>query len=270
MPATESPLVTILVPSFNEDPATIRESFQAIRQQTWENFECLVIDESSDPIRAEGIRAECHLDSRFKYLRPDTRLGLAGSLNHGLTQSKGLFIARCDSDDICLPNRIALQVEYLLGHPGIGILGGAIEIIDETGVHLGQRSYPLDHDSISSAMMLINALAHPTVMFRRELPEIHGGYDPAFRYSEDLELWLRWLNAGVKFANLPQIILKYRQQFTSRNQLHWAFNRQARLRHFSRQHLVLRTVGLVGIAIWSKIPKQLQERLFRALIFKRT
>lgn len=266
----ESPLVTILVPSFNEDGTTIRESFEALRQQTWQDFECLVIDESTDAARAAAIQAECDLDSRFKYLRPETRLGLAGSLNFGLSQAKGLFIARCDSDDICLPDRIASQANYLQEHPDIGILGGAMEIIDEDGTHLGYRSYPLEHSSICSAMMLINALAHPTVMFRREVPKLYGGYDPSFRYSEDLELWLRWLNAGVRFANLPQVVLKYRQQSTSRNQAHWAFNRRARWRHFNRRHLILRTVGLVGITVWSKIPKGLQERLFRILIFKRS
>lgn len=270
MPDSATPLVTILIPSFNEDPLIIKESFQGIRDQTWQDFECLVIDESTDPARAESIRSECSLDPRFRYIRPETRLGLAGSLNLGLAQAKGLFIGRCDSDDICLPNRLELQVDFLRNHPEVGIVGGAIEIIDDSGATKGTRSYPLDHASISSSMMMVNALAHPTVMFRRELPRIHGSYDPAFRFSEDLELWLRWLNAGVQFANLPQVVLKYRQQSTSRNRAHWKFNRKARRRHFSRKHLILRTAGIVGIAVWSRIPRRLQEKLFRLLMFNRS
>ncbi len=269
MRSIDPPMITILVPSFNEDRATVSASFQAIREQTCRDFECLVIDESTDPARAESILSECSLDQRFRYIHPESRLGLAGSLNLGLAQARGRLIARCDSDDLCLPNRLELQRDFLQDHPEIGIVGGAIEIIDEACQTKGYRAYPLDHASIASAMMMVNAMAHPTVMFRRELPELHGSYDPAFLCSEDLELWLRWLNRGVRFANLPQVILKYRQQSTIRNQAHWKFNRLARRRHFSRKHIVLRTAGLVGITIWSRIPSCIQERLFRILLFKR-
>jgi glycosyltransferase involved in cell wall biosynthesis len=269
MQPSDAPKVSILVPSFNEAPATITESLLAIRNQTFRDFECLVIDESTDPAKAAAIQTECALDPRFRYIHPDSRLGLAGSLNLGLATANGALIARCDADDVCLPNRLDLQVQFLQEHPNIGILGGTMDIIDETGRTTGHRGYPLKHDDIARTMMLTNAMAHPTVMFRRDLPERFGPYDPTFRFSEDLELWLRWLNAGVRFANLPQTLLKYRQQVTTRSIDHWRFNLLARRRHYSTHHLVLRTAGIAGIAIWSRIPKLLQERLFRAVMFTR-
>ena len=263
-----APRVSILVPSFNEAPATIAESLNAIRCQTFVDFECLVIDESTDPAKALAIQQECARDSRFQYLHPNSRLGLAGSLNLGLRQAKGTFIARCDADDVCLPDRLELQVHYLVKFPDVGVLGGAMQIMDDAGCGTGLRTYPLRHKDIESSMMLTNAMAHPTVMFRRDLPERYGAYDPTFKYSEDLELWLRWLNAGVKFANLPDTLLRYRQQVTTRHIDNWRFNLMARKRHYNRRRLILRTVGIVGIVVWSRIPKPLQEYLFRVVMFR--
>ena len=238
-----APKVTILLPSFNEALAVIGESLGAIRCQTFSDFECLVIDESTDPAKALAIQEECARDSRFHYLHPDSRLGLAGSLNLGLQFAKGVLIARCDADDICLPNRLELQVQYLENHPEVGVLGGTIQIIDNTGCVTGSRTYPLMHADIESSMMLTNAMAHPTIMFRRDLPAQYGFYDPTFRYCEDLELWLRWLNAGIQFANLPDTLLKYRKQVTIRHSDHWWFNLMARKRHYCKRRLMLRTAG---------------------------
>lgn len=269
MPHSNTPTVSILVPSFNEDPVTVENSFQGIREQTWSDFECLVIDESTDPQKAEAIRAECKKDARFRYIRPESRVGLAGSLNIGLAQARGSLIARCDSDDVCLPNRLTLQVHFLEKHPEVGIVGGAMEIIDDSGNTTGFRKYPQTHNAISKSMMFTNAMAHPTVLFRRSIVDLFGAYEPAFRYSEDLELWLRWLNAGVIFANLPNTVLKYRQQVTVRHGDNWSYNLKARWRNYSSQHWVLRIAGMLGVAVWSTIPASLQENLFRVLLFRR-
>lgn len=267
--AANSPLVSILIPTFNENPDTIALSFQSIRNQTWQDFECLVIDESTDGDKAEAIRRECELDDRFTYIHPESRLGLAGSLNLGLAQARGNLIARCDSDDICLPDRMDAQVSFLENHPEVGIVGGSVEIVDDAGASAGFRHYPCSHKAIYSSMMLTNAMAHPTVMFRKSIADSFGTYDPKFRYAEDLELWLRWLNAGVQFRNLQQVLLKYRQQTTTREIENWRYNLRARVRHYSYTHLLARTLGIVGIAIWSRIPPPLQERLFRVLLFRR-
>ena len=267
---TEStPRISILVPSFNEALSTIRESLDAIRCQTFQDFECLVIDESTDPAKAEAIKDLCARDGRFYYIHPDSRLGLAASLNLGLQISKGEFIARCDSDDVCLPNRLELQVNYLERHPEIGVLGGFMQIINDNGQVTGLRTYPIEHTDIERSMMVTNAMGHPTIMFRRDLPNRFGGYDPAYKFSEDLELWLRWLNVGVKFANLPETLLKYRQQVTIRHPDHWRFNLMARKRHYNQHRLFIRTLGIIGVALWSKIPNLIQDRLFKLIIFKR-
>jgi glycosyltransferase involved in cell wall biosynthesis len=264
--ATVPPRVSIVVPSFNEAPQIVSASLASVRAQTMDDFECIVVDESTDEARARACREVCEADPRFIYIHPNERLGLAGSLNLGLSRARGALIARFDADDLCQPERLALQAAFLDAHPMVDVVGGALEVIDEDGAHQGVRRYPLGHLDIARRMQLTNAMAHPTVMYRRAMVERHGGYDTSFRYSEDLDLWLRWLNAGVRFANLPQVLVRYRQQITRRNTLHWRYNLRARTRNFGRSFIVRRAAGIGCIAVWSALPAVVQESVFRLLM----
>jgi glycosyltransferase involved in cell wall biosynthesis len=266
MPAP--PRVSIVVPSFNEAPPVIAASLASLRAQTMDDFECFVIDESTDESRARACREFCETDPRFIYIHPSERLGLAGSLNLGLSRARGALIARFDADDLCEPERLALQAAFLDAHPTVDVVGGALEVIGENGAHQGVRHYPLEHLDIARSMQLTNAIAHPTVMYRRTAVERHGGYDTSFRYSEDLDLWLRWLNAGVRFANLPQVLVRYRQQLTRRNTLHWRYNLRARTRNFGRSFVLRRAAGIGCIAVWSALPEAVQESVFRLLMLR--
>jgi len=266
---TARPTVTIVVPSFNEVPEVVAASLASLRAQTVTDFECIVVDESTDESRARACRECCDADPRFRYIHPTQRLGLARSLNLGLEQAKGRFIARFDSDDVCMPDRLALQTAFLESHPDVDVVGGALEIIDEAGNPVALRPYPAEHREIARRMQLTNAMAHPTVMYRRSTVQRHGGYNPQYRYSEDLELWLRWLNAGVVFANLPQVLVRYRQQLTRRVGPHWRYNLRARLRNFSSAFFLRRVLGIGSIALWSVFSPALQERAFRMLMFRR-
>jgi glycosyltransferase involved in cell wall biosynthesis len=264
-----APRVSILVPVFNEPPRVLQASLASLRAQTWPDFECIVVDESTDPARARECETQCAADPRFRYVHPPTRLGLPGSLNLALEQARGEYIARFDSDDLCMPERLARQVAFLDAHPQTSIVGGALEVIDDDDRTTALRAYPLEHASIERGMQTTNTIAHPTVMFRRAAAKAHGAYDPSYRYSEDLDLWLRWLNAGLLFANLPEVLVRYRQKSTSRQTLHWKFNLRARVRNFSSRYALRRCAGIAAIAIWMALPKRAQEAAFRRLIFRR-
>jgi glycosyltransferase involved in cell wall biosynthesis len=186
-----------------------------------------------------------------------------------ISQARGQFIARFDSDDVCMPGRLALQVGFLQAHPEISVVGGALDIISDEGKLLAHRHYPLNSAAIANGMQLTTTIAHPTVMYRKEAIEQHGGYNPEFRFAEDLDLWLRWMNAGLRFANLPQVLVRYRQDNTRRDPLHWRFNLRARTNNFSGHHLVLRVIGIVCTATWAAMPKKAQEVIFKALILRR-
>jgi len=263
-----APRVSLVVPAFNEPLDVLAQSLGSIRQQTFADFECLVVDESSDAALAQGCRALCSEDPRFRYIRPAQRLGLAGSLNLGLQEAKGELVARFDSDDVCLPERLALQVSFLDAHPEVGVLGGALEVVSEQGQTLAFRDYPQDHTTIERRMQFTNAIAHPTVMLRRSVLLAHGGYGPEFRSAEDLELWLRLLNRGVRFANLGAVLVRYRQDSTVRNRQNWVFNRRARMRNLHLRHLPLRLAGIAAVTVWAWLPQWVQERAFKSLLLR--
>jgi glycosyltransferase involved in cell wall biosynthesis len=261
--------VTVVVPSFNEAPNIVRASLESIRNQTFLNFECIVVDESSSSELAEACRAVCAEDPRFIYVHPVERLGLPNSLNFAIKQARGQLIARFDSDDVCLPNRLALQVAYMTAHSDVDVVGGGLEIISETGLSLAFRDYPVDHATIERRFQTSTPIAHPTVMVRKHIFDQHGGYDPSYRFAEDLDLWLRLLNQGVRFANLKEVLVRYRQENTRRNPVHWRFNLRARMRNFSTRELPMRVVGIGAMAVWGSLPAWVQERVIYGLVLRR-
>ena len=263
-----NPLVTVVVPSFNEAPHVVRASLESIRHQTFSNFECLVVDESTNPQLAEICRSICSEDSRFIYIKPTERLGLPKSLNLAISRARSRFIARFDSDDVCMPERLALQVAFFEEHPEIAAVGGALNIIGDEDQILAHRSYPESSVKIAKGMQLTTTIAHPTVMFRREAFEKFGGYNPDFCFAEDLDLWLRWMNAGLLFANLPQVLVHYRQNNTCRNPHHWHYNLRARVSNFTTSYSILRILGIVCIATWAALPNFFQKLIFKLLILQ--
>lgn len=265
---TSMPKVTIVVPAFNEPPDIIRESVRSIKSQTLAAYECILIDESTNHELATACKEICEGDDRFRYIHPDNRLGLAASLNLGISMARTPLIARFDSDDICMHDRLEKQIAYMNDHPDVDVVGGSLEIIDDMGRTLAFRSYPLDHETIVRKLHTTTPIAHPTVMFRKSVIDQYGGYDSNFRYSEDLDLWLRFANRDVRFANLPEVLVRYRQQQTNRNSMHWEYNLRARQRNLSLRHLPYRLVGLCGIYVWGKLPPSFQQYVFHSLLLR--
>ncbi len=265
---TDQPLVSVVVPTLNETRASLTASFDSLIAQTHANFECLVVDESTQPALAGACQALCLRDDRFHYIRPPERVGLAASLNLGLAKARGAYIARFDGDDLCNPERLAAQVAYLEAHPMVDVVGCALEIIDAAGAVRALRRYPAEHAAIARGMQFTSAIAHPTVLIRASVLRAAGGYDPRFRYAEDLELWLRLLGRGARFANLELPLLRYRQNSSERGAAHWRDNLRARLRHLAMSHLAARLLGLAAIALWSVTPGALRRVIYGRVILR--
>jgi glycosyltransferase involved in cell wall biosynthesis len=263
------PKVSVIVPVFNQLVSTMEESLNSLMRQTFDDFECIVVDESTNSELALACKFICDSDGRFHYVHPAQRLGLSSSLNLAISMARGELLARFDSDDVCVPERLAIQVAFLETHPEISVVGGALNIISDDGQVIAHRYYPEDPLKIAQGMQLTTTVAHPTVMFRREAIQQCGGYNSEFRFSEDLDLWLRWLNAGLHFANLPQALVQYRQNNTRRNPGHWQYNLRARISNFSSSFIMLRIIGIVCVAAWVVLPKIVQEKVYRFLILYR-
>ncbi len=199
------PRITVLLPLFNGE-AHLRETLESVLGQTYRNFEILIIDDGSKD-QGPSI-AKSFGDPRIRLIQNQPALGLSASLNQGIREAQGEWIARMDADDICASDRFARQLAFLDSHPEINLLGTAIEIFGATVPRVIQN--PLTHAGIAAELCFNAAFAHPTVFFRRsKFLELGLFYDPHCRRAEDYELWTRAISK-VRCANLPEPLLRYR------------------------------------------------------------
>lgn len=203
---------TVLLP-FRNASATLDAGIASIAQQTYSNWNMLLIDNASTDESAEVATRWADRDPRITVLH-ESRIGIAHALNTGLNHAQGAFIARMDADDISHPERLAKQVTYLDAHPEIGVLGTRTAFSSTVEESRGMRAFVDWQNTIITphehfVKRFVDApLAHPTVMFRLELVERHGAYS-THPLPEDHELWLRWMDAGVRFAKLPEQLLNW-------------------------------------------------------------
>lgn len=202
--------VSILLP-FRNTAATLDAAIASIVAQNCTEWELLLIDNASTDESHAVARRLADRDTRIHLLH-EPRIGIAHALNTGLAHAQGRYIARMDADDISHPERLAKQVAYLEAHPEIGVLGTRTAFASSVPESRGMQAFVDWQNNILSphdhyVKRFVDApLAHPTVLFRRDLVEQHGGYDTG-RLPEDHELWLRWMDADVRFAKLPAELL---------------------------------------------------------------
>ena len=204
------PKVSVILP-FHNAASTLDAAVASIAAQSFTDFDLLLIGNASTDESNTIAKRWAAQDDRIRLIT-EPKIGIAQALNTGLVHATGRYIARMDADDISHSERFAKQVAYLDEHPEIGVLGTRTTFSTTVEKSIGMRWFtewqnviltPHDH----YLKRFVDApLAHPTVMFRRELVEQHGGYNIG-PLPEDHELWLRWMDAGVRFAKLPEELL---------------------------------------------------------------
>lgn len=245
------PRVTVLMSVFNS-AQFLRESVESIQKQTWTDFEFVIIDDGSTD--GSGVILKEIQDERFRIQRNQTNRGLTCSLRSGCAFARGEFIARLDADDVALPTRLQTQVEYLVRHPDVGLLGTAYVEVDEQGREVRVVRFPASDIDIRWKAFLQNPIAHPTVMLRREVLTRHAlSYDEAFQTTQDYDLWSRMLTF-TKAANLDEPLVRYRLSagITSNR-------REEQLRNHDR--IAARTIceNLSGIRVTTEEVSQLRS-----------
>ena len=207
-----SSLVTLLLP-FRNAAHTLDAAISSIVARTFSDWALLLIDNASEDEGPAIAHAWCERDPRI-HLITEPQVGIAHALNTGLQHASTPLVARMDADDVSHPERLARQVAFLNEHPEIGVIGtrtvfaSSVEKSSGMAWYVGwQNAILTPHDHY--VKRFVDApLAHPTVMFRRELIEEHGGYSTE-PLPEDHELWLRWMDSGVRFAKLPEELLTW-------------------------------------------------------------
>lgn len=202
------PKVSVIIASYNH-ARYIEASIRSVMAQTYPDIELLVVDDgSSDDSVAVIERLQREFDFDFKV---QGNQGLSRTLNAAIARSSGEYVAPFGSDDIMLPNRIALQVEYMRGKPEVGICAGSVTSIGPDGEPLGNDKPPywrrLDFDDIFLNRKPGSPAA--TLLFRREALDAVGGFDPHIRL-EDLVIELKITHAGWFIDVLGETLAFYR------------------------------------------------------------
>ncbi|WP_298037722.1 glycosyltransferase [uncultured Desulfuromonas sp.] len=203
--STLCPKVTVLMPVYNGE-RFLHDSIKSILQQTFEDFEFLIIDDGSSDASNEVV--ESFKDSRIRLRKNKNNSGLVNVLNDGLRFARGDYVARMDCDDISLPERLAAQVAFLEAHPRVGVCGTWYRSFGDGGGRVTRT--PTEPEDIRAGMLFKSVIGHPTVMFNRELLQRHKlRYDSRFVHVEDYELWARALGC-FDMANVGKVLLRYR------------------------------------------------------------
>jgi len=200
----------------NDSLSYVRTAVNSILTQTFAQFDYFIFFDGPVGKDLDQYLTSVSLtDCRVKLYRSDINEGLAKALNFLLKivlgNSDYKFIARMDADDISDPERFRKQREFLLANNEISCLGSWYHVIDESGKSLSDRKMPVSHDDIRRSFCFRTPVTHPSVMFRRNLIENAGFYPTDTVLMEDTVLWGRALKHGLRFANLPEYLLKFRR-----------------------------------------------------------
>lgn len=203
------PLVSVLMTVHNEPKHYLEKAIRSICEQTYDNIEFLIIDDESNQTTFNLLKELSNKYPIIKLVRNEINLGLTASLNKGLNLVNGEFIARMDADDFSMPKRIAKQVDYLLSHNDIDIIGTGVVSFGDKIMYMSPFK-GASYKEIQSYLFFSSGLCHPSVMFRKKfLDKFNLKYNEQFKKSQDFELWERASMLG-KLAVLPEVLLYYR------------------------------------------------------------
>jgi len=202
------------MPVYNNE-RYLAAAVESILNQTFRDFEFIIIDDGSSDGSLQMLEQYAQKDSRIRLAsRPNT--GYTIALNEGLRIARGQYIARMDADDISAPDRFAKQVQFLDDHPECVVVGGNVLLIDRDGDPIREMCLGFSHEEIDAAHMngQGGALIHPAVTIRKSALDCVGEFREDYECAEDLDIFLRLAEVG-KVANLPEVVLQYRQHLSS-------------------------------------------------------
>lgn len=200
------PRVTVFVPVFNAEKF-LADTIASVLTQTFTDFELLAIDDGSTDQSIKILQS--FNDHRIRIEKNDRNRGRPYTRNRGLSLARGEFLSVLDADDLCEPNRLARQVEFLDTHPNIVAVGSWAKYVDEKGNVAFTCEPPTDSDEIRRQIFQTNCFIHSSVTFRRQALLDIGGYNLDFLQAQDYELFLR-LSAHHDLANIPEPLVQYR------------------------------------------------------------
>lgn len=203
-----TPTVSVVMTVFNGE-RFLREAVESILDQSFRDFEFIIIDDGSTDSSASILESYCDQDARVRVCHQENR-GIVESLNRGCGLARGKYIARMDADDVSTPTRLERQLAFLDENPLVGLVGcGIYDNIDASGAVLHTSYLPQDNETIQRTLLERWCFLHPSIMFRGVLHELVGGYRKEFESAEDHDFILRILE-HCQAHNLHERLISYR------------------------------------------------------------
>ncbi len=232
------PKVTVLMTLYN-DEKYLKEAIESILNQTYKNFEFLIILEAGSTDNSLNI-IKSYKDRRIRLVINEEKLGFAESLNKGIRLARGKYIARMDADDISLPKRLEYQVKFMDKHENIVMCGTNMKMINDKNEVKFKKKHFKSKEEIRLDIFFSTVFAHPTVMFRRKkIIENNLFYSTDFK-AEDYELWSRIVR---KFdtCNIQKYLVLYRVH--SNNSV-FKFRNEIRISDLVLQNRLLKEIDI--------------------------
>lgn len=204
-----APRTSVLLP-VRDGGAWLHAAVASVLAQTDGDLELLLVDDHS---RDGAAAALAGIDPRLRLLHSPGR-GIVAALNHGLALARGEWIARMDADDLCTPDRLAVQLAHAAAHPRLDIIGSLVDLLDtapDSGLwrYIAWSNRLSEPADIARELFVESPLVHPTVLLRRDLLRRLGGWRDG-DFPEDYELWLRAAAAGCRIGKASQVLLHWR------------------------------------------------------------
>lgn len=203
------PRLSVLLPTYDA-VEFVERAVGSVLDQTYEDFELIVIDDGSTDGTVEAIRQ--FEDDRIRLIQREDESGITSALNAGIDAADGEYLARQDADDWSAPERFERQVGFLDANPEVALLGTGAWLVDEDGQRTGRRRV-LERPDFED-LLVHNEFVHGSVMMRREALEAVDGYDEWFPTTEDYDLWLR-LAKRFPTRNIDEPLYAFRQHESS-------------------------------------------------------
>lgn len=202
------PKISVIMPNYNGEKY-IWEAIESILQQTFTDFELIIIDDGSTDHSWDIIQKYAERDTRIVVLKNKTNKHIVYTRNIGITNAKWVYIAFLDSDDIAFPERLEKQIKIMENNKKIGICGSNSEIIKGNGDKIGEKRFPQTNEECKNAIWYKNPFSQSTVVIRKKCFDEIGMYDDNFRNTEDLDMWIR-IGTKYELYNIQETLVKYR------------------------------------------------------------
>lgn len=261
-------MISVLMSVYKkENPAYLKVALDSVYAQTLKANQIVLVKDGELPLELEEMISQ-YADIHIVKLEKNLQLGRA--LEAGLKECEYELVARMDTDDIMMPNRLEKQYRFMTAHPEITACGGDIAEFMEEDVILREKHMPTSSQDLYGYGKKRNPLNHMTVMFRKSAIEAVGGYRH-FPGLEDYDLWSRLLANGYQIANIPEVLVKARigDRFASRRG-GWAYfkrylqlrKEQHRIGYLNTKEYIVACVLTFGMTV---MPEKLREKAYAVL-----